>query len=69
MEAGAQELREGISVTAHIFPRDAQGRREGVGKTAAQGQIEGKPMFLSSSPSAGRGKIEELLLPYKSQPV
>jgi hypothetical protein len=37
MEVGAQELKEGISITAHIFQRGGQGKTEEEGKTAAQG--------------------------------
>jgi len=37
MEAGAQELREGISATVHIFQNGVQVKTEGVEKTAVQG--------------------------------
>jgi hypothetical protein len=37
MEAGAQELRGGISATAHIFQNGVQVKTEGVEKTAVQG--------------------------------
>jgi hypothetical protein len=37
MEAGAQELREGILATAHIFQNGVQVKTEGVEKTAVQG--------------------------------
>jgi len=47
MEAGAQELREDISITAHIFPRGGQGKTEGVEKTAAQEWLEGRLRPLS----------------------
>jgi hypothetical protein len=37
MEVGAQDLREGILITAHTSQRGDRGKIEGAGKTAVQG--------------------------------
>jgi hypothetical protein len=65
MEVGAQELREGTSITAHTFQRGGRGKTEGVGLTAAQGRIEGKLRPLLWALNRGTGRIEELFLDRK----
>ena len=67
MEVGAQELKEGISITAHTSQKGGQKKTEEVGKTAAQGEIEGRPIPLSWDQSTGTGRIEERFLPCKSR--